>query len=267
MKQTIFKIFIFTLAILILYIPIAIFSFISFNDSLRPYEFNGFTLRWYAEIFRDRSLFRAILNTWAIALSATAIATFFGTFIAIGINSLKNRNKKIVLFLNNMPILNADIVTGISLMLVFSILGFQFGKVTMLLAHVFFCIPFVVLSVMPKLKQIDQNTYDAARDLGCNHLQAIIKVIVPAIATGIISGAMIAFTMSIDDFIISYYTTGGGFSNFSTWIYSRLNRKSFSPAAYAYNTIITFGVLGVLIYMNVLPKKKDKKEVLVNEED
>lgn len=261
MKNKIFKFSVFIIAIMLLYIPIAIFSFLSFNDSLRPYEFNGFTLKWYAQIFSDRSLFKAILNTWGIALAATLIATFFGTLIAIGINNLKNKYKKIVIFLNNMPILNADIVTGISLMLIFSILGFSFGRYTMLIAHVFFCIPFVVLSIMPKLKQIDKNTYDAARDLGCNHLQAISKVIIPAIKTGIISGALIAFTMSIDDFIISYYTTGGGFSNFSTWIYSRLNRRSFSPSAYAYNTIITFGILIVLIYMNLVPKGgKNKNE-------
>ncbi|WP_423363323.1 ABC transporter permease [Mycoplasma sp. P36-A1] len=258
MIKKISKVLIFIIALLLLYIPIAIFSFLSINDSLRPYEFNGFTLKWYIEIFTDKSLFTAIMNTWAIAIAATAIATVAGTLIAIGINSLKRKYRNIVLFLNNMPILNADIVTGISLMLVFSILGFTFGPYTMLTAHVFFCIPFVVLSVMPKLKQIDNNTYDAARDLGCTHYQAIRKVIIPAIKTGIISGALIAFTMSIDDFIISYYTTGDGFSNFSTWIYSRMNRRSFSPAAYAYNTIITLGILGVLIYINMFSKKGTK---------
>ncbi|MEG0283504.1 MAG: ABC transporter permease [Erysipelotrichales bacterium] len=248
------------LGLSILYIPILIICFLSFNDSLRPYEFNGFTLKWYANIFQEKSLYKAIINTWVIALSATAISTFLGTFIALAINKLKTRNRQLVLFLNNMPILNADIVTGISLMIVFSLLGFHFGKYTMLLAHIFFCTPFVILSVLPRLKMMDQNSYDAARDLGCNHLQAVYKVILPTIKVGIISGALIAFTMSIDDFIISYYTTGDGFSNFSTWIYSRLNRRTFSPSAYAYNTIITFGFLVTLLYINLKGSPSSRKE-------
>lgn len=245
--------------LLILYTPILIITFLSFNDSMRYYEFNGFTLKWYAEIFREKALYNAIINSWSIAIIATIIATICGTLIALAISRLKQKYRQVVLFLNNMPIVNADIVTGISLMIVFSILGLQFGKYTMLLAHIFFCIPFVVLSVLPRLKMMDENSYDAARDLGCSHFQAVSKVIIPAIATGIISGALIAFTMSIDDFIISYYTTGEGFSNFSTWIYSRLNRRTFSPAAYAYNTIITFGLLIMLINLNLKGDKKNEK--------
>lgn len=258
------KVLILLLTVLILYTPILIICFLSFNDSLRPYEFNGLTLKWYAQIFQEKSLYRAIINTWTIAIVATLIATVLGTFIALAISRLKQKHRQIVIFLNNMPILNADIVTGISLMIVFSILGLHFGKYTMLLAHVFFCIPFVVLSVLPRLKMMDEHSYDAARDLGCTHLQAVIKVIIPAIKTGIISGALIAFTMSIDDFIISYYTTGDGFSNFSTWIYSRLNRRTFNPAAYAYNTIITIGLLITLIYINITSKgikHHDKKTI------
>lgn len=259
MMKKVNKVLIIFIALAILYIPILIVSFLSFNDSLRPYEFNGFTLKWYFQIFQEKSLYQAILNTWGIAIIATAVSTFFGTFIALAISRLKQKNRQIVMFLNNMPILNADIVTGISLMIVFSFLGFHFGKYTMLLAHIFFCIPFVVLSVLPRLKMMDENSYDAARDLGCTHLQAVRKVIIPAIKVGIISGALIAFTMSIDDFIISYYTTGDGFSNFSTWIYSRLNRRTFSPAAYSYNTIITVGLLIVLIYINLKGDKKHEK--------
>lgn len=245
------RVLIFALAITILYIPILIIALLSFNDSLRPYEFNGFTLKWYAQIFQQKSLYQAIINTWVIALLATFISTTLGIFISLAISKLQKKYKNIVLFLNNMPILNADIVTGVSLMLVFTFLRFKFGMGTMLLGHIFFCIPFVVLSILPRLKAIDPNTYEAARDLGCTHLQAVFKVIIPAIKTGIISGALIAFTMSIDDFIISYFTTGDGFSNFSTWIYSRLNRRSFSPAAYSYNTIITLGILLALIYVNL----------------
>ncbi len=253
------KFLIIFIGLLILYTPILIIAFLSFNDSLRPYEFNGFTFKWYLEIFKEKALYDAIINSWSIALVATTIATICGTAIALGIARLKQKHRQIVLFLNNMPILNADIVTGVSLMIIFTVLGFHFGKYTMLLAHIFFCIPFVVLSVLPRLKMMDENAYDAARDLGCNHLQAVSKVILPAIATGIISGALIAFTMSIDDFIISYYTTGDGFSNFSTWIYSRLNRRTFTPAAYAYNTIITLGLLIVLININLKGGKKNEK--------
>lgn len=253
------QIVIFAIAITILYIPILIVALLSFNDSLRPYAFNGFTLKWYAQIFQEKSLYEAILNTWLIALLATFISTVLGIFISLGISKLQKKYKNIVLFLNNMPILNADIVSGISLMLVFTFFRFKFGMGTMLLGHIFFCIPFVVLSILPRLKSIDSNTYDAARDLGCTHLQAVFKVIIPAIKTGIISGALIAFTMSIDDFIISYFTTGDGFSNFSTWIYSRMNRRSFSPAAYSYNTIITIGILIALIYVNLRRNNKNEK--------
>lgn len=244
----------FIFAIGILYTPIIVIALLSFNDSQRTNEFVGFTFNWYLEIFKDKSLITAITNTWLIAITSTVISTILGIFISLGIHNLTSKKRGILLFLNNMPILNADIVTGISLMIIFSILGFSFGPRTMLLAHIFFSIPFVVLSILPKLKSLDPNLYDAARDLGCNHLQAVIKVIMPAIKIGVISGALIAFTMSIDDFIISYYTTGDGFENFSTWIYSRLSRRSFSPAAYAYNTIITIGILIVLIYINIINK-------------
>lgn len=256
LSSKIFNIILMIFGLAILYAPILIIFFLSFNDSQRPYEFNGFTLKWYLDIPNQKSLYQAIINSWFISLTATLIATIAGTAIALGINRLKRKFRQLVIFLNNMPILNADIVIGISLMLVFSLLALPFGRITMLLAHVFFCIPFVVLSVLPRLKQMDNNAYDAARDLGCNHLQAVIKVVIPAIKMGIISGALICFTMSIDDFIISYYTTGDGFSNFSTWIYSRLNRRTFSPSAYAYNSIITIGILIVLIIYNL----KDKGE-------
>lgn len=252
--------FIFIIALVILYAPIVVIAILSFNDSLSTSSFTHFTLKWYPAIFDDKSLLVAITNSIWIALSATIISTVIGTYLAISISRLKPRFKRIIIFLNNIPILNPDIVTGISLMIVFSVLGIGFGRYSMLLAHVFFCIPFVVLSVLPRLKLIDNNTYDAARDLGCSHIGAITKVIVPAIKTGIISGALIAFTMSIDDFVISYFTTGDGFANFSTWIYSRIGRRNFSPSAYAYNTIITFSILVVLLYVNLTNKGDQKNE-------
>jgi spermidine/putrescine transport system permease protein len=239
-----------------LYFPIIVIAFLSLNESSRTYKFTGFSLKWYQEIFANESLFEAITNTFLVAIASTIIATILGTLIAIGISVLKRRNKRLMLFLNNIPIMNPDIVTGLTLMIIFSWFNFQFGFQTMLISHVFFSIPFVVLSVLPRLSSIDQNLYDAALDLGCTKFQAIYKVIVPAIRTGIITGALISFTMSIDDFVISYFTTGNGFSNFSIWIYARLGRKSFSPAAYAYNTlVVAVTIIGLLVYNKILNRR------------
>lgn len=245
---------------IILYTPIVIITILSFNDSQRSYEWKGFTFKWYAEIFANESLFSAIVNTILVALVATFIATILGTLIAISIDKATRKNKKKVMFLNNIPIVNPDIVTGISLMMVFSLFGLPFGPLTMLLSHIFFTIPFVILSVLPKLKRLDANLYDAAIDLGCSHYQALTKVIIPSIKPGIITGALIAFTMSIDDFVISYFNTGHGFANFSMWIYSRLGRKTFSPAAYAYSTLLITITITVVVGYFLYTLKKEKKE-------
>ncbi len=249
---------VFLVTYFLLYFPLIMIAVLSFNDSQRSYEFTGFSFRWYTGIVENDQLLTAIINTLTVAVLSTLISTVIGTFTAIGIVGLSKRNKKAVMFLNNIPVVNPDIVTGISMMIVFSFIGFRFGFPTMLMAHVFFSIPFVVLTILPKLRSIDKNLYDAAVDLGCNPFMAVIKVIIPAIRTAIFSGALIAFTMSIDDFVISYFTTGNGYSNFSIWIYSRLGRRSFSPSAYAYNTIITFGTLFVLIIINLRNMRKKK---------
>lgn len=163
------------------------------------------------------------------------------------------------MMLNNVPVINPDIVTGLSLMIVFSLLPLSFGMSTMLLAHIFFSIPFVVLTVLPKLKELDPNLMDAAMDLGCSSFEGVVKVVIPSIKTSIIAGALIAFTMSIDDFVISYFTTGNGFQNVSIWIYSRLGRRNFSPAVYAYNTLIVIITISVLGYINVRTKNRVKR--------
>jgi len=249
------------LVFLFLYLPIFVIAFLSVNESSRTYKFTGFSLKWYVEIFENESLFRAIINTFTVAIISTIIATILGTLIAIGISVLRKRHKRIMLFMNNIPIMNPDIVTGLTLMIIFSWFRFQFGIQTMLISHIFFSIPFVVLSVLPRLSEIDKNLYDAALDLGCTKFQAVYKVIIPAIRTGIITGALISFTMSIDDFVISYFTTGNGFSNFSIWIYARLGRKSFSPAAYAYNTLVVVLTVAVLfIYNKILNKRGLRNE-------
>ena len=243
----------------LLYFPIIIIAVFAFNDSARTLSWSGFTFRWVVEIFNDRSLFESIQRTWIIAIISTLIASIAGTFIAIGIHDLTAAKRRRILFLNNIPVVNPDVVTGISLMLVFSLIGIPFGAITMLLAHVFFSIPYVILTVLPKLKQLDQNLYDAARDLGCSPFSAVRKVILPAISGAIIAGSLIAFTMSIDDFVISYFTTGSGFTNFSNWIYSRLGRRSFSPAAYAYNSLISIVTIAGLLLYNLRKKPLSKR--------
>lgn len=244
----------------IIYFPILVIALLSFNESVKGYSFTGFTLNWYVEIFRDERLLEAITNTLLIAILSTLIATIIGTFTAIGINSLSKNSKFRMMIINNVPIINPDIVTGISLMLVLSLLPISFGMSTMLLAHIFFSIPFVILTVLPKLKRLDKNLFDAAIDLGCTRFEAIYRVILPAIKSSIIAGALIAFTMSIDDFVISYFTTGNGFQNVSLWIYSRLGRKSFNPAVYSYNTLIVFiTIIGLIVY-NKLNNNRYLKE-------
>lgn len=252
------KISVFFVTYFLLYFPLVVIALLSFNESQKSYQFTEFSFKWYAGIIENEQLLSAIVNTLSVAFLSTIASTIIGTFSAIGISGLSRRNKRRVMFLNNIPVVNPDIVTGISLMIVFSFIGIRFGFPTMLMAHVFFSIPFVILTVLPKLRTIDPNLYDAAIDLGCSPFSAVVKVIIPAIKTAIISGALIAFTMSIDDFVISYFTTGNGYSNFSIWIYSRLGRRTFSPSAYAYNTIITFGTLIVLIIINIKNLRKKK---------
>jgi len=247
------------IAYMLIYFPILVIMLLSVNQSQSGQTFTGFSFVWYKEIFNNSRLLEAITNTLTIAVLSTIVATIAGTLIAIGINSLTKSNRIKMMVLNNVPVINPDIVTGISLLVVFSLLPLSFGMTTMLLAHVFFSIPFVVLTVLPKLKELDPNLFDASLDLGCNYFQGVFKVIIPSIKTSIIAGALIAFTMSIDDFVISYFTTGNGFQNVSIWIYSRLGRRTFSPAVYAYNTLIVFITIGVLGYMNFGKKNRIKR--------
>ena len=259
MMKKILKILLVLFGYGIVYLPIFIITLLSFNKTSYTFEWTSFSLKWYREIFINDGLREAIFRSLSIAVLSTAIATIFGTLIAIGINGLTKKNRIKMMVLNNIPVINPDIVTGISLMLVFSLLPISFGMSTMLLAHVFFSIPFVVLTVLPKLKELDPNLFEAALDLGCTHVQGIYKVILPSIKTSVIAGALIAFTMSIDDFVISYFTTGNGYNNFSIWLYSALKVRSVNPGAYAYNTLIVFITIGVLIYINLSKKNKVKR--------
>ncbi|MFU8787026.1 MAG: ABC transporter permease, partial [Candidatus Izemoplasmataceae bacterium] len=218
---------------------------------------------WYRGIPDDTALMAAIFVTLRVAVISTLVSTIIGTLFAIGIHSLSKQKRLRFMVLNNVPVVNPDIVTGIMLFMIFRFLRVSFGFPTMLLAHIFFSIPFVILSVLPKLKQLDANLFDAALDLGATKLKAIIYVIIPSIKVGMIAGALIAFTMSIDDFIISYFMKAGDFHNVSTLIYSRLARRQISPEVFAYNTLIVFITISIMVTFNYLSSKdrKNKGEI------
>ncbi len=257
----------FVFVIFLLYLPIIIIAIQSVNESDSFYNFTTFSWKWYVELFQELNLAdpgilgAAIQRTLFVAFLSTIISTILGTIFAIGIHSLTKKARQTMVFLNQVPILNADIVTGISLMLIFKLITFVlpniFGLPTLLLAHIFFSIPYVVLSVLPKLAELDENLYDAALDLGCKPFQGMVKVIVPAIASGIFTGMLIAFTMSIDDFVISYFTTGNGFDNVSIWVYASIGRRM-SPSVYAYNTLLSTVVVGGIIFYNIYKMMKKR---------
>lgn len=217
---------------------------------------NGFTLDWYYTLFQNERMISALYYTLLVAILATLISTFIGTIAAIGIHKMRN-NKKRDLFLNinYLPVLNPDIVTGVSLMTLFVFLNVNFGMTTMLLSHLVFDIPYVILSVLPKLKQLPANIEDAALDLGATPWYALRKIVLPQIKPGIISGALMAFTMSIDDFVISFFTTGNGVTNLSIEIYS-MTRRGLTPEINALSTLMFVVVLALLITSNVVGNKK-----------
>lgn len=249
------------LSFLMIFTPILVILVLSINASTKGYSWEGFTLKWYLELFQNDIMREPIMNTLIVAFASTMIATVLGTMFAIGINALEKKKRVQMMVINNVPVVNPDIVTGISLMIVFSLLSFTLGYYTVLIAHVFFSIPYVVLSVMPRLKKLDPNLYEAGLDLGCSRISGIFRVILPNISTGILSGALMAFTMSIDDFIITYFTSGAEYMNVSTWLYATLSRgRSFTPAAYAYNIIIFAITIAIILFVNL---KRDRKEKMI----
>lgn len=253
-RSTAQKIYI-TLIFIFLYSPIVTLMVLSFNASKTRAKWGGFTLVWYKNLFSNSIIMQALANTLAIALLSAAISTIIGTIACIAMQSMKKRNRAILMGITNIPMLNAEIVTGISLMLLFISMGMKFGFGTVLLAHITFNIPYVILSVMPRMKQLNQSTYEAALDLGASHLQAFFKVVFPDILPGILSGFLMAFTMSLDDFIITHFTKGPGVDTLSTKIYTEV-RKGIKPEMYALSTIIFVSVLVLLILVNYTPKKK-----------
>ncbi|MDE6945747.1 MAG: ABC transporter permease [Anaeroplasmataceae bacterium] len=268
-SKKVFIILFFILILAITYIPILVIALTSFSTHTSGYQMPGVTFKWYGMLVQNKNLFKAIIFTLEITILSTIISTIFGTFTAIGINALSKKWKKRFIMLNNVPILNADIVTAAFLLIIFQVLSIilqvnlisQYGKLTTLIAHVLFSTPYVVLSVLPKLSK-DNDLYDAALDLGCSPVEALDKVILPNIKTGIFSGALLAFTMSIDDFIITYFVSGSN-QNFSTWLYGNLKQQRNGQwnQACAYNTIlmvVTF--VGIFVYQILKNRKKEVKQ-------
>ncbi|WP_027635392.1 ABC transporter permease [Clostridium butyricum] len=234
---------------LFLYTPIITLMVFSFNNSKTMGKWSGFTLKWYEQLFSNQRLMSALYYTILIALLASVIATIVGTISAIAISQMKGKLKALILNINYLPVLNPDIVTGIALMSLFIFLNFNFGFTTMLLAHITFDIPYVILSVLPKMRQLPENTLDAAADLGATPLYTLCKVIIPQIKPGIFSGFLMAFTMSIDDFVISFFTTGPGVTNLSIEIYS-MARRGIKPEINALSTLMFLTVLALLLIVN-----------------
>ena len=248
--------------LIFLYAPIATLIVLSFNASKSRAKWGGFTFEWYAKMFANEDIMSALVNTLVIAFVSALVATVVGTMACIAMNRMKKLPRTILMGITNIPMLNADIVTGISLMLLFIALNFSLGFVSVLFAHITFNLPYVVLSVMPKIRQTNKNTYEAALDLGASHFYAFRKVIFPDIFPGILSGFLMAFTMSLDDFVITHFTKGPGVDTLSTKIYTEV-RKGIKPEMYALSTLLFMSVLILLIVVNRRSAGKNDTEISV----
>ncbi len=246
------------LIFIFLYAPILTLIVLSFNKSKTRAKWGGFTLKWYGSLFTNRDIMEALTTTLLIALLSSVIATVIGVCACLGLSKVKQSTRSVALGVTNIPMLNADIVTGISLMLLFLSFGMRFGFGTILLSHITFNIPYVILSVMPRMKNRNISVYEAALDLGASPQYAFFKVVLPELLPGILSGFLLAFTMSLDDFIITHFTKGAGIDTLSTKIYTEV-KKGIKPEMYALSTIIFVTVLILLVLVN-RPEKDDKKE-------
>lgn len=245
-----------------LYAPILVLIVFSFNQSKSRGAWKGFTLSWYQKLFTNELIINALVNTLIIAVISSIVATLIGTMAAIGIVNMKRWTRSVIMNITYMPIINPEIVTGVSLMLLFVFLknfgiNFDFGFPTLLLAHITFSIPYVILNVLPKLRQMDQSVYEAAQDLGCNPCQAFYKVVIPEIMPGIISGFLMAFTYSLDDFIISYFVSGATSQTLPIVIFS-MTRRKVSPEINALSAIMFIVVLTVLLVVNIHNARADR---------
>lgn len=243
------------LIFLFLYAPILTLIVYSFNDG-KGRKWQGFSFKWYEKMVESASIMDALKNTLTLAVLSALIATVIGVITCIGLSALKGKMRNVYMAINNIPLLNSDLVTGLSLMLVFIAVGLTFGYSTVLLAHISFNIPYVILSVMPRLRQTNQSVYDAALDLGARPVEAFFKVVLPEIMPGVVSGFLMAFTMSLDDFIITHFTKGPGINTISTLIYSEV-RRGVSPSINALSTLMFVAAVILLVLTNLEPKKKE----------
>jgi spermidine/putrescine transport system permease protein len=246
---------------LFLYLPILTLIALSFNDAKSMSVWTGFSLHWYQELFQSRLMMGAIVNTFSIAILAALIATVIGTMAVLGMAAMKQRTENVLMGFNNIPMLNADIVTGIALMLFFLMIHWPRGYMTILFAHTVFCIPYVILSVKPRLNKNTDKLFEAALDLGASERYAFRRIVLPELRPGIMSGFLLSFTMSVDDFIITYFTRGAGINTISTLIYSEV-KIGIRPSLFALSTIIFVVALVVLLIVNIRQDRADRlKEV------
>lgn len=260
MKKTINRIYL-ILIYVFLYAPVLTLIIFSFNNSKSRANWDGFTLKWYAQLFKDKQIMASLYYTLIIALLSSLIATVAGTAAAVGIFGMNKRLRTIVMNVTYLPVLNPDIVTGISLMILFIFIKLDMGFLTLLLAHITFNVPYVILSVLPKLKQLNKHLYEAALDLGAGPLKAFFKVILPEIMPGVVTGFLLAFTLSLDDFIISFFTTGSGVSTLSITIYS-MTRLGINPKINALSTLLFAVVLTLLLIINKRSSANGKDEAV-----
>jgi spermidine/putrescine transport system permease protein len=245
------------LIFLFLYMPILVLIVFSFNESKSRGHWGGFTLKWYGELFRDPDITKALYYTFLVAFLSSLIATVIGTISAIGIHNMGLLGKKVILNVNYLPVLNPDIVTGVALMTLFISMNMRLGFTTMLISHVVFNIPYVILSVLPKLRQMNRHMAEAALDLGATPFYAMRKVIIPEIMPGVITGALMAFTLSVDDFVISFFNTGSGVTNLSIIIFS-MARRGIKPSINALSTLMLITVVILLLIINKRSTKGDE---------
>lgn len=254
------------LVLLFLYVPIFVLIVFSFNTTKSRSVFSGFTFDWYIKLFQNELILKSLLNTIIVAVSASVLATILGTAAAIGINSMKKLPKAVIMNVTNLPVINPDIIIGVSLMLLFVVftarMNLEFGFVTLIIAHITFDVPYVILNIMPKFRQMNPHLYEAAQDLGCNPVSAFFKVVLPEIMPGIISGFLMSFTFSLDDFIVSYFTSGSTSQTLPITIYS-MTRRKISPEINALSTIIFVIVVAVLVIKNILERKSIKRGVKI----
>jgi spermidine/putrescine transport system permease protein len=250
------------LILLFLYAPIAVLMVFSFNDSKTMGQWKGFSLRWYEALLGDATLMSALWVTLSVAILSAVVATVFGTFAAIGLHSMKKAPRTIVENISQFPMVNPDLVTGISFMMLFAFIGLTGGYVRMLIAHITFNIPYVIFSVLPKLRQSSNSLYEAAMDLGCTPWMAIRKVVLPDIMPGIVSGFILAFTMSLDDFVVSWFATDG-IQNLSIYIYS-IARRGISPKINALSTLMFLAVVTLLLIVNLKSIREERAAAIQN---